>query len=120
MEDFNGVFFDGLRFREALAVVKVDKVGGSIVLASLSAFRAIPSEVSYFSALETGIRGVSCGGHIALEVILWSVPLVAVGVLSSSEVITSIVPSIVSSGWGSVSIYVHGDRGVVHPSRGVR
>ncbi len=120
MEEFDGVFFYSFQLWEALAIVKVDEVGRSIVLSSLSAFGAVPGEVSYFSALETGVRGVSCGGRVALEVILWSIPLVAVGVLSSPEVIASVVPSIVSSGWSPVSIYIHGDGGVVHPSRGVR
>ena len=55
MKGFDRVFFDGFRFRESLAIVEVDKVGGPIVLASLSAFGAVPSEVSYFSALEAGI-----------------------------------------------------------------
>ena len=119
MKDFDGVFFNDICFREVLVVVEVDEIGCSIVLSSLSAFGAVPSEVSHFSALEAGIRGVSCGGRVALEVILWSIPLVAVGVLSSPEVIASIVPSIVSSGWSPVSIYIHGDGGVVHPSRGV-
>ncbi len=119
MEDFNGIFFYWFCLWEALTIVKIDEVGGPIVLASLSAFRAVPGEMSHFSALETGIRGVSCGGCVALEVILWSVLLVAVGVLSSPEVIASVVSPIVSSSWGSVSVYVHGDRGVVHPLRGV-
>ncbi len=119
MDEFNGVFFYSLHFREALAIVEVDEVGHSVVLSSLSAFGAVPGEVSYFSALETGVRGVSCGGRVALEVILWSIPSVAVGVLSSLEVIASVVPSIVSSGWGLVLVYIHGDGGVIHPSRGV-
>ena len=55
MEGFDGVFFDGFRLGESLVVVKVDKVGGPIILASLSAFRTVPSEVSYFSALEAGV-----------------------------------------------------------------
>ncbi len=55
LEDFDGVFFDGFSFGEALTVVKVDEVGGSVVLTSLSAFRAIPGEVSYLSALEAGV-----------------------------------------------------------------
>ena len=56
MEDFNRVFFYSLCFREALAIVEVDEVGGPVVLTSLSAFRAVSGEMSYFSALETGIR----------------------------------------------------------------
>ena len=120
MEEFDGVFLYSLRFWEALAIIEVDEVGRPIVLSSLSVFGAVSGEVPYFSALEAGVRGVSCSGCIALEVVLWSISLVAVGVLSSPEVIASVVPSIVSSGWSSVSIYIHGDRGVVHPSRGVR
>jgi len=56
LEGFDGVFFDGFCFWETLTVVEVDEVGGLVVLASLSAFRAVPSEVSYFSALEAGVR----------------------------------------------------------------
>ena len=55
MEEFNGVFFYNFCFWEALAIVEVDEVGSSIVLTSLSAFRAVSGEVSYFSALETGV-----------------------------------------------------------------
>ena len=51
---------------------------------------------------------------------MWAIPLVAVGVLSSSEVISSIVSSVVPSGWCPVPIYVHWDWGVVHPSGRVR
>ena len=119
MEEFNGVFFYSFRFWEALAIVEVDEVGCSIVLSSLLAFGAVPGEVSYFSTLKTSVRRVSRSSCIALEVILWSISLVAVGVLSSPEVVTSVVPSVVSSGQGSVSVYIHGDRGVVHPSRGI-
>jgi len=55
LEGFNGVFFCNFSFGEALVIVEVDEVGGSVVLTSLSAFRAISGEVSYFSALEAGI-----------------------------------------------------------------
>ena len=55
LEGFDRVFFDGFRFGKSLPIVKVDKVSGSVVLASLSAFGAVPSEVSYFSALEACI-----------------------------------------------------------------
>ncbi len=120
LKGFDWVFFDRFRFGESLAIVKVNKVGGPIVLASLSAFGTVPGEVSYFSALETGIRGVSCGGRVALEVILWSVSLVAVGILSSPEVIASVVSSVVASGWCPVSVYIHGNWSVVHPTRSVR
>ena len=119
MEDFNGVLFDGFCFGEALAVIKVDEVGGLVVLAPLSAFGAVSGEVSHFSALEAGVRRVSHSGCIALEVALRAIPLVVVGVLSSVEVIASVVSSIVSSGWGPVPIYVHRDWGIVHPTRGV-
>ncbi len=119
LEDFNGIFFDGFSFWESLIVVKVDEVGRSIVLSSLSAFGAVPSEVSYFSTLETGVRGVSCGGRVALEVILQSIPLVSVRTLSSAEVIPSIVPPVVSSGWCPVPVYVHWNWGVVHPAGSV-
>ncbi len=99
LEDFNGVFFYGLYFREALVIVEVNEVSGSVVLASLLTFRAIPSEVSYFSALEACVRRVSHCGRVALEVVLRVVPLISVGVLSSAEVIPSVVPSVVPSGW---------------------
>ena len=55
LEGFDGVLFDGFHFGKSLAIVEVDKIGGSVVLTSLSAFRAVSGEVSYFSALETGI-----------------------------------------------------------------
>ena len=48
-----------------------------------------------------------------------AIPLISIGVLSSLKVVSSIVPSVVSSGWCSIPIDVHGDGGVVHPSRGV-
>ena len=119
LEDFNGIFFDGFSFWESLIVVKVDEVGRSIVLSSLSVFGAVPSEVPYFSALETGIRSISCGSCIALEVVLRAIPLISIGVLPSTEVISSVVPSVVSSGRCPVPIYVHRDRGVVHPMWGI-
>ncbi len=120
LKDFDGVFFYRLCFQEALVIVEVDKVGGSIVLASLSAFRAVPSEVSYLSALEAGVGRVSGGGCVALVVILGAVSLVSVGILSPSEVVTSVVSSVVPTSWSSVPIDVHGDRGVVHPAGSVR
>ena len=119
MEDFDGVFFNNVCFGEALAIVEVDKIGCSIVLSSLSAFGAVPGEVSYFSALETGIRLVSRGSRVALEVVLRTVPLIAVGVLSPAEVVASVVSSVVPSCWRPVPIYVHRDRSVVHPTRGI-
>ncbi len=120
LEGFDGVLFDGFYFRKPLAIVEVDEVGGSVVLASLSAFRAVPSEVSYFSALETCVGGVPCCGHVALEIALRVISLVSVGVLSSAEVVPSVVSSVVSLGWGPVPIYIHGNQGVVHPTRSIR
>ena len=53
MEGFNGVFFSGVGSDEVLVVVEIDEVGRLVILASLSVFRAISHEVSYFSALKT-------------------------------------------------------------------
>ena len=119
MKGFDGVFFSGFCFGESLAIVKVDEVGGSVVLASLSMFGTVSGKVSYFSALEAGVRLVSCSGCVALEVALRSISLIAVGVLSSAEVIASIVSSVVSSRWCPVPVYIHGNRGVIHPARGI-
>ena len=118
LEEFNGVFFCSFCFWIALAIVEVDEIGSSVVLAPLSTFRAVSGEVSYFSTLEAGVRCVPCGGRVALEVIR-TVSLVSIGVLSSAEVISSIVPPIVPSGWCSVPVYVHRNWGVIHPSRGI-
>ncbi len=93
LEDFDGVFFDGVGFREALIVVKIDEVSRSIILSPLAAFWAVSGKVS--------------------------VPLVAVRVLSSSEVIAPIVSSIVPLSWSSVPIDIHGDQSVIHPSQGI-
>jgi len=120
LKGFDGILFDGFCFGESLAIVKVDKVSGSIVLSSLSTFGAVPGEVSYFSALEASVRLVSRGGRIALEIVLRAVPLIAIGVLPSAEVVASVVSSVVPSRWCPVPIYIHGDRGVVHPTRGIR
>ncbi len=119
LKGFDWVFLDRFRFGESLVVVEVDQVGGPVVLTSLSTFRAVPSEVSYFSALETSVRLVSCGGRVALEVTLRAVSLIAIGVLPSAEVVASVVPSVVSSRRCPISVYIHGDWGVVHPARGV-
>ncbi len=119
LKGFDWVFLDRFCFGESLVVIEVDQVGGPVVLASLSTFRAVPSEVSYFSALETSVRLVSCGGCVALEVTLRAVSLIAIGVLPSAEVVAPVVSSIISSCWRPVSIYVHRDWGVIHPSRGV-
>ena len=56
LENFDGVFFDGVGLGEALVVVEVNEVSRSIILSSLAAFWAVPSEVSHLSALEAGIR----------------------------------------------------------------
>ncbi len=55
LEDFDGVFLISVGFGEALVVVEVDEVGCSVILTSLAAFWAVPSEVSHFSALKAGI-----------------------------------------------------------------
>ena len=102
-----------------MGIVEVDEVGRPIILSSLSAFQAVPSKVSHFPALEAGVRLVPCSGCVALEVTLRAVSLITVGVLSSAEVVASVVPSIVSSRWCSVPIYVHRDWGVVHPTWGI-
>ena len=120
LEGFDGVFFSSVGFGEVLVVVEVDEVGRSIILASLVALWAIPSEVSYFSALEACVRRVSHCGRVALEVVLRVVPLISVGVLSSAEVIPSVVPSVVPSGWCPVPVYVHRNWGIVHPSGSIR
>ena len=119
MKGFDRIFLDDFCFGEALVIVEINEVGSLVVLTSLSAFQAVPGEMSYFSALEAGVRGVSCGGCVGLEVVLWAISLVSVRVLPSTEVIPSIVSSIVPSGWRPVSVYVHRDRSVVHPLRGV-
>ena len=56
LEDFDGVFFSSVSFSEILVIVEIDEVGRLIILASLATFWAVPSEVSYFSALETSVR----------------------------------------------------------------
>ncbi len=119
LEGFNGVFFYSFGLGEALAIIEVDKVGGSVILTPLSAFGAVSGEVPHFSALEAGVRRVSCSCRVALEVTLWAIPLVAVGILPSSEVVPSIISSVVPSSRRPVPVYVHRDRGVVHPARSV-
>ena len=54
-----------------------------------------------------------------MKVTLQAIPLIPIGILSSPEVIASVVSSVVPSGWRSVSINIHGDWGVVHPLRGI-
>ena len=78
-------------------------------------FWAVSGKVSYFSTLETGIRLVVCGGGVSLEIVLWAVSLISVGVLLSPEVVASIIPSVVPSSWCPVPVDVHWDRGIVHP-----
>ena len=55
-----------------------------------------------------------------MEVVLWAVSLIPVGVLPSTEVIASVVSSIVPSGWCSIPVDVHWDRSVVHPLGSIR
>ena len=102
-----------------MVVVKVDEIGGTVVLTSLSTFGTVSGEVPYFSTLEAGVRLVSRSGRVALEIALRSISLIAVGVLSSAEVVASVTSSVVSSRWCPVPVYVHRDRGVVHPAWGV-
>ncbi len=120
LEDFDGVFLGNVSLGEVLIIVKVDEVCHSVILTSLATLRAVPSEVSYFSALKTCVQRVSHGGRIALEVVLRAVPLVSIGVLSSAEVISLVVSSVVPLGWCPVPIYVHWDWGVVHPAGSIR
>ncbi len=119
LKGFDGVFFGGVDFEESLTVVEIDEIGRSVVLSALAAFRAVSGEMSYFSALEAGVRRVSCGSRVALEVVLWAVSLISIRVLPSTEVIPLVVSSVVSSGWCPVSIYVHWDWGVIHPAGSV-
>ena len=62
---------------------------------------------------------ICCSSRVALEIVLRAISLITVGILSSAEVVASIVPSVVSSRWCLVPVYIHGDRGVVHPTRSV-
>jgi len=55
LEGFDGIFFDGIDLGKALVVVEVNEISCSVILSSLATFRAVPGEVSYFSALETCI-----------------------------------------------------------------
>ncbi len=119
LEGFDWVFLIGVSVDEALVIVEVNQVGCSVVLIVWVTFWAVPSKVSYFSALEAGVRRVPSSGGIPLEVVLGPIPLVSVGVLSSTEVIASVIPLIVSLGWHPVPINVHWNQGVIHPSRGV-
>ncbi len=120
LEGFDGVFFGNLGFREGLVVIEVDEVGCPVVLASLAALWAVSCEMPYFSALEACVRRVSCGGCVALKVVLRVVSQIPIGVLSSSEVVPAVVPSVIPLGWRSVPVYIHRDWGIIHPSRGIR
>ena len=91
LEGLDGVLFDGFHFGESLAIVEVDEISGPIVLTPLPAFGAVSSEVSYFSALEAGIRRIPGGSHISLEIGLGVISLVAVVIPLSLEVIAMIV-----------------------------
>ena len=90
----------------------------------LSALWAVPSKVSYLSALEARVQGVPGSSSVPLKVVLGAIALVAVVVPLSAEVVTMVVSlsAIVSlpSGRCSVLINVHGNWGVVHPSGSVR
>jgi len=119
LKGFDGVFFGGVDFEESLTVVEIDEIGRSVVLSALAAFRAVSGEMSYFSALEAGVRRVSCGSRVALEVVLWAVSLISIRVLPSAEVVPSVVSSVIPSGWCPIPIYVHGDWGVIHPAGSV-
>ncbi len=55
LEDFDGVFFGSVGFSEVLIIVKVNEVCRPVVLTSLATLWAVPSEVSFFSALEAGV-----------------------------------------------------------------
>ena len=54
-----------------------------------------------------------------MEVVLRAVSLIPVGVLPSTEVIASVVSSVIPSGWCPIPIDVHWNGGVVHPSRSI-
>ncbi len=119
LESFDWVFFIGASVDEVLIIIEVDQVGHSVVLVVQATFWAVPGKVSYFSTLEAGIGRISSSRSISLEVILGPIPLIPIGVLPSPEVIASVIPLVVPSGWCPVPINVHWNRGVVHPSRGV-
>jgi len=93
-----------------------------IVLIVLAALWAVSSEVPFFATVKAGVRGVPCCGSIPLGVILVSVALIAV-VVPLSMVIVAVVVSLTAvvslPVVGSVSVNVHGDWSVVHPSWGV-
>jgi len=69
--------------------------------------------------LKAGIGRVPRSSGVSLEVVLWTISLIPVGVLSSSEVIASVISSVIPSGWRSISVDIHQDWSVIHPSRGV-
>ncbi len=123
LEGFDGVFLYGIGVVIALIVIEVNQVSGAIILVPLLTFWVVSGEMSYFSALEACIRGVSDSGSISLVVVLGTVPLIVVVVPLPSEVaalvvsLASIIP--LSSSRCSVSIDIHGNRGVVHPAWGI-
>ncbi len=118
LEDFDWVFF--ISVSEVLVVVEVNQVGRSIVLAIWATFWTISGKMPHFSTLEAGIGRVSYSSGVPLEVVLWVVSLISVGVLSSLEVIASVVSSVVSSGRRSIPVNIHWNWSVIHPSRGIR
>ncbi len=123
LEGFDGVFLYGIGVVIALIVIEVNQVSGVIILVPLLTFWAVSGKMSYFSTLEACIRGVSGSGSISLVVVLGTVPLIVVVVPLPSEVaalvvsLASIIP--LSSSRCSVSIDIHGNRGVVHPAWGI-
>ncbi len=118
MKGFDWVFLDDIGVGIVLTIVEVDQVGRLIVLIVWTAFQTVSSIVSYFSTLEAGVQQISGSSGISLKVVLRAIALVAVVVPLSSEVIATVVATVVSlsSGWCPVSVNVHGDRGIVHPS----
>src|SRR6266446_1202920 len=56
------------------------------------------------------------------NVSLGSVPLIVVVIPLSSEVVTMVIPlaMVVSSHWCSIAVNIHRDRGIIHPSQGIR
>ena len=91
-----------------------------VVLTIWAVFRTVPGKVPYFSTLETGIGRVVRGGGISLEIVLWAISLISVGVLPSAKVIASVVSLVVPLSWRPVPVNIHWDGGVVHPPWCVR
>ena len=84
---------------------------------------AVPGVVPFFSTLEASVGGVSHHGSVSLGVILGLVASIAVVVPLSLVVVSMVVALTVivllSTGWRSVPVDVHGDRSVVHPAQGI-